>query len=135
MSMPGRPDYISNRGTPIRDVSPDMQYNRATDETDGCTLGRYQKQSTITDTGSSLIPLGDQGNRFASAGLFKGEIYVSIRDYFWSKHAENWYPTKHGINLNVHQWEYLKSNISKIDELVNQYCDTVDATHEFTQLK
>jgi hypothetical protein len=100
--MPGTPDYISSNGSPRRsDAVPEKK-----------------RKIYPPVNNDSLLPLEDQGNRFVSTSMFKNKLYISIREYYFHKKVEQWFPSGKGINLTKPQWEMLKSHASRIDAML-----------------
>ncbi|XP_070549309.1 activated RNA polymerase II transcriptional coactivator p15-like [Ptychodera flava] len=70
--------------------------------------GERQFRFLLRDTETSA--------RIVSVQMFKGNVYVGIREFFKKPDTGELIPTKKGINLNLDQWSRLKSIVQSIDE-------------------
>lgn len=71
-----------------------------------------EDEEPLTKDRSKLVELG--GRKFLGISKFKGNITVSIRE-FYEKDGEL-LPGKKGINLKLNEYKKLKKGLNKIDK-------------------
>ncbi|XP_070562147.1 activated RNA polymerase II transcriptional coactivator p15-like [Ptychodera flava] len=70
--------------------------------------GERQFRFLLRDTETSA--------RIVSVQMYKGNVYVGIREFFKKPDTGELIPTKKGINLNLDQWNRLKCIMQSIDD-------------------
>ena len=86
------------------------------------------KSDAVTQTGEREFRFHlrdtDTGSRLVSVKMFKGSVYVGIREYFKKSTTGQLIPTKKGINMRLDEWSRLKCIMQSIDEAVKTLtCD------------
>ncbi|XP_070537226.1 activated RNA polymerase II transcriptional coactivator p15-like [Ptychodera flava] len=78
------------------------------------------KPGTISQAGERqfrfLLHDTETSARIVSVQMYKGNVYVGIREFFKKPDTRELIPTKKGINMNLDQWSRLKSIVQGIDE-------------------
>jgi hypothetical protein len=140
--MPGPPAYITINGTPV-ETKWEWNIKAAADaggvikSEDVCGKGEWNPQHGGTQSDAVLQPpvpcdiepnmniIDESTSRYVSVGIFRGEQYVKIRDYYYNYNNGKWCVGKRGINLTVAQWDALKNHTSYIDMQLKNHADNV----------
>ncbi|XP_070543423.1 activated RNA polymerase II transcriptional coactivator p15-like [Ptychodera flava] len=76
---------------------------------------KKRKAAESDDGTEGMVQLSK--TRFVNVRDFKGKVLIDIREYYTNADGEM-KPGKKGISLSQDQWEKLKKNTDKIDEMI-----------------
>jgi hypothetical protein len=71
--------------------------------------------SFITEDGERRAPLGR--NKWVTVKLFKGVVYVGLREFYWSGFLQKTVPGR-GINLDQSEWVMLEKYMLEVNEFL-----------------
>ncbi|KAK1924380.1 transcriptional Coactivator p15-domain-containing protein [Papiliotrema laurentii] len=73
------------------------------------------------ENGEKYLKLGEY--RRATVRRYEGQVLVDIREFYKDKTSGQIRPGAKGISLKPEQWELLKNNSSKIDDLLAEIAE------------
>ena len=107
------------------------------------TSNSVPDDTNFVQDGKSFFPVGEKKHIFVVPDVFRGKVYVNIREYFVENHDDEddtdieqdntrpyYKPTKSGICLNVKEFEKLCQKIEKTKTAVKRLLKRVEKTQK-----